>query len=178
MIILGKTRLVLDTLIGHIARIALIGVACVAFVGCNSGASDPVATPVLTPLSVFDLSGCTTDALSQWLGYSSTNAQGFIDLLNSSANVAPNDVQELSRKLSAYRGVLAAQIIPKCVNNDSALVFTMMDSAQYGLTDFQIRRTPNLNTVLATANAQYKLILQDQVLLRAQLNLLYAQQKH
>jgi hypothetical protein len=124
------------------------------------------------------MSGCTADNLSVWLGYSVTNTNGFIALLNQSATVAPDGVDALRQKLSAYRGTLASQVVPPCAKTDSLLVFAMMDTTMRNLDFFKNHQLPDLKNTLSSANDQYKTIVQEQGFLRGQLNLMYAQQKH
>ncbi len=141
-------------------------VCCLA--ACGSAPSGPVPTftpannaaPVTIMPTFTPDAECSARLLETWIGRSKENTRGFVDVMNSSLAVSPQQANGVVTQLSAFRGVVGRVTIPNCAKDESALIFAMMDGTITAFGDYAAGRKKDVAGDVVNANAQYSQIVQ------------------
>ncbi len=175
------------------ALLSVVMTACSGVASGSAGASLSVtnmrsATLVPIPVTMMDTDpttltplaaangdpNCPIDQLSRWLLYSTADTRLFIQYVDASANITPEQTDHVMTQLAIYRTPLSIIPIPACAAEESQLIFTMMDGAFNAIKNFSIHKQDTLSPNVALANLRYEQIKQReqqlQVLLEAMQN--------
>lgn len=146
-------------------------VFALSLAGCSASSNGPI--PTITPIvRLTDTPDpvCSTKGLEVWVSRSKENTRGFIELLNNSVTINPDQAVAVTSQLAAFRSVLTTLSAPQCVTDERQMIFEMMDTTVEAFNQYATHKKPDIGRDVVNANTQYSKILVRQKQLEDLLN--------